>query len=78
MPAQVHVLYFAGLREQKARTDEWVAIEPGCRAGTLFERLFPDHPGEGIAFAVNRARVVAAHPLADGDELALLPPLGGG
>jgi molybdopterin converting factor small subunit len=78
MSAQVHVLYFAGLREQKARADEWVTIQPGCPAAELFDTLFPGQPREGIAFAVNRVRVAAAHPLAEGDEVAFLPPLGGG
>lgn len=75
---RVHVLYFAALRERKARSEEWVEVPPGCTAGELFTRSFPEHDGPTVAIAVNRARTTAAHRLADGDEVAFLPPLGGG
>lgn len=35
-------------------------------------------PWSAIAVAVNREYVPATHPLADGDEVALLPPVSGG
>ena len=31
-----------------------------------------------IAYAVNQAYVPADHPLCDGDEIALIPPVSGG
>jgi len=75
---RVHVLYFAVLRERKARSEEWIEIAPQTAAGELFARLFPDEAGAAIAICVNRARTTAAHRLSDGDEVAFLPPLGGG
>ena len=76
MPA-VTVLYFAGLREQRGRADERVPIAPGTTADALFRELFPGWPAP-VTFMRNRARVPGDAVLEDGDEVALLPPLGGG
>lgn len=74
---RVHALYFASLREEKGVADEWVDSPPGCTAGALFDGLFPASRAR-VALAVNRQRVAADFPLSEGDEIAFLPPLGGG
>jgi molybdopterin synthase catalytic subunit/molybdopterin converting factor small subunit len=45
-----------------------------CQAGADGRSI----PWSSIAVAVNREYVPASHPLADGDEVALLPPVSGG
>src|ERR1700758_4884008 len=73
---QVTVRLFAGLRERAgwsrreldgvARVDDvWPALELG------------DEP-PGLLYAVNMAYVERGHVLADGDEVALIPPVSGG
>jgi MoaE-MoaD fusion protein len=71
----VRVRLFAGLRERAgwaqreidAATvaDVWPALELG------------DEPG-GLLYAVNREYATRDHELADGDEVALIPPVSGG
>ena len=73
---RVTVRLFAGLRERagyaerelegvKRVADVWPALELG------------DEP-EGLLYAVNRAYADPAAELADGDEVALIPPVSGG
>ena len=45
--------------------------------GELFDQLFA-RSHEGIRFAVNQCYVSPDRILVDGDEVAFLPPLGGG
>lgn len=78
--ASVTVRYFAVLREKRARDEEQVEVLPGETVGGLYERLFPPGPAGKlpVGFARNQEYVSADTPVADGDEVAFLPPLGGG
>jgi MoaE-MoaD fusion protein len=72
---QVTVRLFAGLRERAGWSsreidaatvaDVWTALELG------------DEP-PGLLYAVNRAYVERSQELAEGDEVALIPPVSGG
>ena len=77
---QVHVRYFAVLRERKGCTDEAVTLAAPMTIGALYAELFP--PSElgtlPVMYAVNEGYVAADHLLTDGDEVAFIPPLGGG
>ena len=77
---QVTVLYFAVLRERKGSASEQVDVPEGATLQQVFEQVFP--PGrEGIlpvGFARNQIHAKGSDVVADGDEIALLPPLGGG
>jgi molybdopterin synthase catalytic subunit len=56
-------------------------LPQGATVRDLLERcqaIAPAVPLASIAVAVNREYAAAAHPLADGDEVALLPPVSGG
>lgn len=77
---QVHVRYFAVLRERRGRDEESVEVPAGTTVSTLYETLFPPGPAGvlPVAFAVDHARVAADHVLAPDCEVAFLPPLGGG
>jgi len=79
----VLVRYFAVLRERSGKDEDSVAIEADETVGGLYARLFPDLRDEDgqrlpVMYAVNQAYVEADHSLADGDEVAFIPPLGGG
>jgi molybdopterin synthase catalytic subunit len=77
---EVHVRHFSVLRERRGSTEETVVVAPGTTVRALYAELFP--PGANgalpVLFAVNRAYVGPQHVLAAGDEVAFIPPLGGG
>jgi molybdopterin converting factor subunit 1 len=79
----VRVRFFAVLRERAGRGEIAWEAAPGETVGTLWARLRVALPnlapsGESVAFAVNREYVDSAHPLADNDEVAVIPPVSGG
>lgn len=77
---QVQVRYFAALREQRGATTETVDITEGETLEALYERLFPG-PADGrmpIAYARNHTHARPTDVVEDGDEIAFLPPVGGG
>lgn len=80
---EIRLLHFASFRDAVGREEEsrqvaegtrveelWAAL---CREVPLFAR-FPSMPPA----AVNREYVPGATKLADGDEVAFLPPVAGG
>jgi MoaE-MoaD fusion protein len=80
---RVEVLYFAVLRERARRDGETLDLPAGARVrearaaiAALRPEIAPLLPR--AQSAVNRIVVGADHPLGDGDELALLPPVSGG
>ncbi len=80
---RVRVRYFAALRDAAGREAETLELPAGAgvavaRAVVLaryptLERILPS-----CAVALNRAYVAPETPLAEDDELAFIPPLGGG
>jgi molybdopterin synthase catalytic subunit len=46
--------------------------------GDIWARLGLGDEPAGLLYAVNRAYAAREHPLADGDEVALIPPVSGG
>ena len=74
---KVQVYYFATLRDQKGRSEESVELPEGCSAREAYRRLCL-MSALPVAFAVNQQYVSGDVVLQEGDELALLPPLGGG
>lgn len=74
---RVTARFFATLREARGRSEEDVDLPDACTAGQSFALLFPGLELR-VAFAVNQATVPASTPLRPGDEVAFLPPLGGG
>ena len=73
----VHILYFAALREERQCTSESKTLEKEISVVALFQEIFHRTPS-GIRFAVNQSYVDGDTLLQDGDEVAFLPPLGGG
>jgi molybdopterin synthase catalytic subunit len=73
---RVTVRLFAGLRE-RAGTDR-LELEDVARVEDVWARLGLGEEPVGLLYAVNREYVERAHELADGDEVALIPPVSGG
>ena len=80
----VSVRLFAVLREAARRDELDVELADGATAGDLVDAVARD-TGLGavvqqgrVVVAVNREYVPAGHPLRDGDEVALIPPVSGG
>ena len=74
------VRYFARLREIRGVPQETLELTGPTSVGALYMDLFASESGEAVPvmYAVNQAYVAAEHVLADGDEVAFIPPLGGG
>jgi MoaE-MoaD fusion protein len=80
---RVTLLAFGILRDQLQSAPGSVDLPAGATVRDLLDRcraLTPKQPAvwSSIAVAVNQEYVPASHPLAEGDEVALLPPVSGG
>ena len=76
---RVHVRLFAGLREHAGLSEATLDLRDGAVVGDILAAM-PElaNTPAGVAFAVNRTYADADKPLADGDEVALIPPVSGG
>jgi molybdopterin synthase catalytic subunit/molybdopterin converting factor small subunit len=75
---RVKVRLFAGLRERAGMGENEIELPEGARPTDVWSVLDLGPEPEGLAYAVNRAYVSRDHRLADGDELAIIPPVSGG
>ena len=80
---RVHIRYFAALREVMGRADETLELPDGATVAEASLALAERTPALRAPLAVcvaavNRAYVTPDTPLAEGDELVFIPPLGGG
>jgi molybdopterin converting factor subunit 1 len=79
----VRVLYFASFRDATGRDEESRGLAEGARVRDLWSELalevplFARFPAMPPA-AVNREYADGDRPLAEGDEIAFLPPVAGG
>ena len=84
----VRIVYLARLREALGTSGETLTVSPGApptvesivaalgrRGGSWSSELAS---GRAIRFAVNHHLVNRTHPVADGDEVAIFPPVTGG
>ena len=79
----VTVLFFAGARDAANASSRTYALPGQLTVGEFAALLLRDAPPLGpllpyIRFAVNGKFVDLAHLLADGDEIAVMPPVSGG
>ena len=74
---RVTVRYVAMLREARGLAEEVVDVGEPSTVDALFGRLFPNAPVP-VGYAVNHQQVRSGHPLAEGDLVVFLPPVGGG
>ena len=80
---KVRLLYFSFLREKMKEPETVCDATEGETVLTLARRVLLPVLGElewesFIRFAVNQEYVSSDHPLQDGDEVALIPPVAGG
>jgi molybdopterin synthase catalytic subunit len=75
---QVEVRLFAGLRERAGIRARSLELPDGARVADVFGALELGDEPAGLLFAVNHAYVDREAELADGDEVALIPPVSGG
>jgi molybdopterin synthase catalytic subunit len=75
----VRVRLFAALRELAGTAERDLELPDGARVGDVWARM-PELGAEppGLLYAVNKEYVDAGRELADGDELAVIPPVSGG
>lgn len=77
------VRLFARLAELAGTREAEVELGEGLTAADVFGVLAQRHPRLAgfdavVRFAVNSEYVPASHPVRDGDEVALIPPVSGG
>ena len=77
------MLYFAVFRERLGRDQEALELPDGATVADAIAALAARHPAVAqlrgrFRVAVNQEMAGDAHPLADRDELALIPPVAGG
>jgi MoaE-MoaD fusion protein len=80
---EIDVRYFAMIREIVGAPAQRRQLADGATAGDLFDALIRDYPRlerlrPVTMLMVNQAYVDDDHPLATGDEVALIPPVSGG
>jgi MoaE-MoaD fusion protein len=75
-PAVIRVRLFAGLRERAGWSER--ELEGLQRVADVWPALELGDEPEGLLYAVNLEYAGKDAPLADGDEVALIPPVSGG
>ncbi len=78
----VRVRFFARLRELAGAETEGVEVPPGSTLDEVYQAVRGRHPSlperGGVRGAINREFADWAAHVADGDEVALIPPVSGG
>jgi MoaE-MoaD fusion protein len=73
---RVRVKLFAGLRERAGWSER--ELDGADRVADVWPALELGDEPKGLLYAVNKEYADRDHPLADGDEVALIPPVSGG
>jgi molybdopterin synthase catalytic subunit/molybdopterin converting factor small subunit len=74
----VSVKLFAALREQAGQRQRSLDMPEGATVGDVWPLLDLGDEPAGLLYALNRRYVRRDSELADGDEVALIPPVSGG
>ena len=75
---RVAVKLFAALREQRGAREVELELADGARVDDVWRALDLGDEPAGLVYAVNRAYADRDAALAEGDEVALIPPVSGG
>ena len=69
---------FAGLRERVGTSGRELELAEGARVADVWAALALGDEPDGLLYAVNKEYAPPDRPLAEGDEVALIPPVSGG
>jgi len=75
---RVRVRLFAGLRERAGVGERELELPAGARVADVWSALGLGDEPAGLLYAANQAYVPRERQLAEGDEVALIPPVSGG
>ena len=75
---QVVVKLFAALRELAGTGERRLELDDGATTGDVWDALELGQEPRGLLYAVNKEYAERDRPLAEGDEVALIPPVSGG
>lgn len=80
---KIHVRLFAGLHDLLGQRQVTLELSEGATVAQLQEQLCREYPVvtpflSTLVCAVDEEYVPAEHPLRDGDDVALIPPVSGG
>lgn len=80
---EVEVLLFAAARDAAGVARAAVALPAPATAGAVLDALIARHPAlaphrSSLRLAVNQEYADPSHPVAKGDEVAVIPPTCGG
>jgi molybdopterin synthase catalytic subunit/molybdopterin converting factor small subunit len=75
---KVTVRLFAGLRERAGTGERELELVEGARTADVWPALALGAEPPGLLYAVNKDYAEPDQQLADGDEVALIPPVSGG
>jgi molybdopterin converting factor subunit 1 len=79
---RVDVRFFALFRERTGASVDTIQLPDGATSSDLLVLLHDKYPSlppsDSLMVAVNSQYADRDHPLADGDEVALIPPVSGG
>jgi len=75
---RVTVRLFAGLRERAGTGERELDLPTGSRLADVWAPLGLGAEPDGLLYAVNKDYATGDRLLADGDEVALIPPVSGG
>lgn len=77
------VLFFGPLKDITGRSQDALEVHEGATAGAVFDHYAERFPriaalSDSIVIARNHSFTARSSPVAEGDEIALLPPVSGG
>jgi molybdopterin synthase catalytic subunit len=80
---KVRVLFFGAARDLAGQNETDLVLSNSLRAREAFEHVLTTYPelrrfGRSLLFAVNQEYAAGDRIIADGDELAIFPPVSGG
>ena len=75
---RVVVKLFAGVRERAGTRERVLELPEGARLGEVWDALDLGAAPTGLRFARNRTYAPPEEELAEGDEVAVIPPVSGG
>jgi molybdopterin synthase catalytic subunit/molybdopterin converting factor small subunit len=75
---QVSIRLFAGLRERAGTGSRRLELDDGATLAEVWPALELGDEPSGLLYAVNKRYANVETELADGDEVALIPPVSGG